>query len=173
MPTMPASAGISVGWNGKLASLPRTKNTVSPTPAPTESTATSVRPASWPSAPIGWRMSSLVLSKPGSLRVATTSPITRASCTALLRDVDVVDDADDGGVDRHVLHAGGHPGGAAADDQHGFADPGVHRIDGHQIIALGLALGIDPARQQQLAADQARILPRRDNGTDNAREKHG
>ena len=33
------------GWKGKLASLPRTKNTCSPTPAPTASTATSGRPA--------------------------------------------------------------------------------------------------------------------------------
>ena len=44
MPTMPASVGTSIGCHGKLASLPRTKNTVSPTPAPTESTATSGRP---------------------------------------------------------------------------------------------------------------------------------
>ena len=42
MPTTPASAGTSSGRNGKLASFPRTKNTVSPTPAPTASTATSV-----------------------------------------------------------------------------------------------------------------------------------
>ena len=44
IPTMPASVGTSVGWNGKLASLPRTKMTTSPTPAPTASAATSVLP---------------------------------------------------------------------------------------------------------------------------------
>src|SRR4029078_6343525 len=44
MPTMPASTGGSAGRNGKLASLPRTKNTYSPTPAPTASTATRGRP---------------------------------------------------------------------------------------------------------------------------------
>src|SRR5688500_6497722 len=72
MPTTPASAGTSVGINGKLASFPRTKNTISPTPAPTASTATSVRPTGPPSAPIGCRTSSVRSRRFSSLRVTTT-----------------------------------------------------------------------------------------------------
>src|SRR5688572_20000545 len=48
----------------------------------------------------------------------------------LLADVDAVDDADDRGVDRRVLHAGGHPRRATAHDQYGFADACVHGIEG-------------------------------------------
>src|SRR6185503_12789962 len=112
MPTIPASTGGSAGWHGKLASLPRTKNTRSPTPAPTESTATMGRPTSSPSAPIGCTSSSLMLSRLGSLMVATTAPITRAICICLapldgwaqlLAEVDRIDDADDRGIDRRVL----------------------------------------------------------------------
>ena len=69
MPTMPASTGGSAGWNGKLASLPRTKNTSSPTPAPTESTATSGRPAGLASGVSGWTMSSVMPARFSSLRV--------------------------------------------------------------------------------------------------------
>ena len=38
-----------------------------------------------------------------------------------------------------VLEAGGHARGAAADDQHGLADAGVHGVDGDEIVAFGLA----------------------------------
>src|SRR5436190_11286802 len=170
MPTMPASAGTSIGCHGKPASLPRTKNTVSPTPAPTESTATSGRPTSAPSAPIGCTSISLRLSKLGSLMVATTSPITRASCMNLLADVDAVDDADNRGIHRRVLHARRQARRAAAHDQHGFADAGVHRIDGDEIIAFEFAFGIDRAGQHQLVADQPRIFSRRDDGPDDTCE---
>src|SRR5687767_9670702 len=172
MPTMPASVGTSVGKNGKLASLPRTKNTVSPTPAPTESTATSGRPTSFPSTPIGCTSSSVVPSNAGSLRVATTSPITRASCMAvcLFRDVDGIDDADYAGIDRRVFHARRHARRAAADDQYRFADAGVDGIDRDEIVAFGLAFGIDGPGQQQLVADQPGIFSRRDDGPDDTRK---
>ena len=41
----------------------------------------------------------------GSFSVATTSPMTRASCTSAALHFDLVDDADDGGVDGTVLQA--------------------------------------------------------------------
>src|SRR4051794_18562016 len=122
MPTIPASTGGSAGWNGKLASFPRTKNTSSPTPAPTESTATSGRPAGLRSGVSGCSTRSLMPTRLSSLRVATTSPMTRASCTGLLHQIDGVDDADDRGVDRAVLQAGRHAGGAAAHNEDGLAD---------------------------------------------------
>ena len=58
-----------------------------------------------------------------------------------LRDFDVIDDADDRGIDGTVLHARRHPRGAAADDEHGFADAGVHGVDGDQIVPSALPWG--------------------------------
>src|SRR6185369_4004379 len=80
IPTIVQSVGVSSRLKGKLASFPRHQNTSSPTPAPTESTAT-----------IGFPDASRFLStvctinsfRPWSesfLSVATTVPITRASC---------------------------------------------------------------------------------------------
>src|SRR5688500_3331 len=175
MPTTPASAGTSVGKNGKLASLPRTKNTVSPTPAPTASTATSVRPTAVPSAAIGCSTSNVRLARFSSLRVTTTLPMTLASCTGSVscRDFDGVDDADDGGVDRAILQSRGQPSRAAADDQHGFADAGVDGVDGDEVTAFRLAVRVHRARHHQLVADEARIFPGGDNGPDYAGEDHG
>ena len=59
----------------------------------------------------------------GELHVAHQSPAATSTC---------VDDADDGGIDRAVLHARRHARGAAADDEHGFADAGVDGVDGDQ-----------------------------------------
>src|SRR5262249_52308242 len=181
MPTIPASTGGCTGWNGKLASLPRTKNTSSPTPAPTASTATSGRPAGCRSAVSGCTSSSLIPVRFSSFRVATTSPITRANCmdrigelvswrvgdcdspihqvanSRIALHVYGVDDADDRGVDRTVLHARRHAGGAAADDQHGLADAGVDRVDGDQVVAFGFAARVDRPRDEQLVADEPRI----------------
>src|SRR6185436_5499037 len=140
MPTTQASTGVSAGRNGNEASLPRTKNTCSPTPAPTASTATSVRPAGARSGDTGCSSSNLWPLSSAALMLETTSPITRASCTMVFRegagsarrprrgagarqrgcgdglDVDAIDDADDRGVHGTVLHAGRHAGGTAAHD---------------------------------------------------------
>src|SRR6186997_919196 len=111
-------------------------NTFSPTPAPTESSATSVRPVASPEAASGWSTSIFSPVRFGSFMVETTSPSTRASCTLVL-DLDGVDDADDGGVDG---------------------------VDGDEVGPFGFAAGIDRTRDQQLAADQTLVLPRRDDG---------
>src|SRR5882672_3042453 len=91
-----------------------------------------------------------------SLRVTTTLPMTFARCISFraLRFVqfDVVDDADDGGVDWAVFHARRHARRAAADDEYGFADAGVHRVDGDEVGAFGLAAGIHRPRNEQLVA---------------------
>src|SRR3954447_22070149 len=160
MPTIPASTGASAGWNGNDASRPRTKNTISPRPAPTASAAISVRPAGCLSAPSGCRISSFKAKRLGSLTDDTTSPTTRATCTSGPLHLDGVDDADDGGVDRAVFQSGGHTCGAPAHDQHGFADPGIHRVDGHEVIALRLAVRVHAACHEQLRALEARVLPR-------------
>jgi hypothetical protein len=59
----------------------------------------------------------------------------------LFADLDRVDNADDGGVDRAVFHARGHPRRAAAYDEDGFADAGIDGVDGDQIAAFGLPRG--------------------------------
>src|SRR6185295_8651362 len=117
---MHASVGVSAGRNGNDASRPRTKNTCSPTPAPIESSATSVRPVARRSGVTGWSTRSLWPTSAASLTDATTDPTTRAICTAgSLLYFDLVDDADDGGINRTVFQAGRHAGGTAAHDQHG------------------------------------------------------
>src|SRR4029434_6303897 len=101
----------------------------------------------------------------GSLRFATTWPITRAICMALIRhpasgirypaddrcsrsslhNVDGVDDADDGGVDGTIVHARRHARRAAADDEHGLTDTRIHGVDGDQMIPFGFAFRIHRA----------------------------
>ena len=84
----------------------------------------------------------------------------------------VVDDADDGGIDRAILEAGRHARGAAADDEHGFADARIDGVDGHEIAAFGLAARIHRPRDEQLAADQPWILAGRDHGPHDLRQEH-
>src|SRR5262249_60568660 len=79
---------------------------------------------------------------------------------------------DDGGVDRAVLHAGGHARRAAADDQHRFAEARVDGVDGDEIVAVGLAAGIHRTGDEQLVADEALILPRGHDGADDLDEDH-
>jgi hypothetical protein len=39
--------------------------------------------------------------------------------------------------------SGGHARGTAADDEHGFADAGVHRVDGDEVVAFRLAARVN------------------------------
>src|SRR6267142_753593 len=74
------SVGMSSLLKGKLASLPRHQKTSSPTPAPTESIATIGFPIDWRSLSRVCTTNSLRPSSASFLMVATTVPITRASC---------------------------------------------------------------------------------------------
>src|SRR6266516_1588890 len=108
----------------------------------------------------------------GSIRHSITpllnSPITRF----LFIDFYLVDDADDGGVDRAILEAGRHPRGAAADDEHRLSDAGVDRVDRHQIVAFRLSAGIDRTDNEQLVADESWVLARGDDSPHDFGEKH-
>ncbi len=77
------SVGVSSRLKGKLASLPRHQKTSSPIPAPTESTATSGFPFGCRSLFKVCTTSSLRPSSESFLTVATTVPMTRASCIRL------------------------------------------------------------------------------------------
>ena len=83
----------------------------------------------------------------------------------------MIDDADDGGVDGAVLQARRHAGRAAADDQHGFAEAGIDRVDGDEVAAFGLAVRIDRPRDEQLVADEPLVLARGDDGPDDLGEQ--
>ena len=81
-------------------------------------------------------------------------------------DVDRIDDADDRGVDGTVFQAGCHAGGAAADDQDGFADAGVDRVDRDELRAFRLAARIHGTGNEQLVTDEPRVFSRRHNRSD-------
>src|SRR5436190_2563110 len=81
IPTIAASTGQSFIPDAIRAELPLTISTVSPTPASTVSTATSGAPSTAPRGSIGRATSSLLLTRRGSLRVATTVPTTFARST--------------------------------------------------------------------------------------------
>src|SRR2546426_3189489 len=134
-----------------------------------ESTATSGRPAGCRSGVSGWTTSRAIPERFSSLRVATTSPITRASCilviwSSLFADLHRIDNADDGGVNGTVLQSGGHSSRTPAHDEDRFADTGIDRIDRDEGMALRLSPGIDGLHDHQLFADQARVLSGRDDG---------
>src|SRR4029450_4849071 len=105
------------------------------------------------------------------VRVASARPLAGDRLDGL-RHFDVVDDADDCGIDGTVLQPGGHPGGAAADDEHGLADARVNGVDGHQVAAFGLAARIHRPVHQQLGTPQAFVFARRHPGADDFREYH-
>src|SRR5262249_1933587 len=158
IPTIPASTGGSAGWNGKLASLPLTKNTSSPTPAPTESTATSGRPAASRAGVSGCTSSSLIPVNCSSFRGPATSAMTRAismlrqaSGKALPGKVDLVDDTHDGGIDRTILQARRHTRRAAADDEDGLADARIDGVDGDEEWTFDLSFRVDRSSQHELA----------------------
>src|SRR5687768_6311596 len=132
MPMIVQSVGVSSRLNGKLASLPRHQKTSSPTPAPTASTAT-----------IGFPVDSRFLSsvcttsnlRPASesfFTVATTVPMTRASCiTSDLSEMHVnrIDHTHDRRIHRHVFHSLRQSCARSGDDQHAFVKTGADGIN--------------------------------------------
>src|SRR5436190_1454650 len=100
--------------------------------------------------------------------------MTRASCMSGpgILDLNRVDDADDRGVDGAVLHSRGHASGTAAHDEYGFAESRIDRIHRDQVITLGLPVGIDRTRNEQLVGDEPLILARRDDGPHDLRNDH-
>src|SRR6267378_3255260 len=90
----------------------------------------------------------------------------------LVLHLDGVDDADDGGIDRAVLEAGGHAGRGSADDEHLVAEAGVDGVHGDHVARLVLAAGVDRAHEQELRAQEALVLPRGHHRADHPREDH-
>src|SRR5256714_7420504 len=80
IPMIVQSVGVSSRLKGKLASFPRHQKTNSPTPAPAASTATRGFPWGAKFLSRDWTTSSLRWWSDSFFTVATTVPITRASC---------------------------------------------------------------------------------------------
>src|ERR1044071_5585673 len=135
MPTMVQSVGVSSRRKGKLASLPRHQKTSSPTPAPMASRATSGDPCGRRFASSDWTTSNFRPSSESFFTVATTFPMTRASCmsASVVDEVDRVYDADDCRVDGPVLHAFGEARAGARDDEHALVEARADRVDGHDV----------------------------------------
>src|SRR5829696_2592311 len=104
MPTIVQSVGVSSRLNGKLASLPRHQNTNSPMPAPTASTATIGLPIASRFLSTVWTTSNFRPCNDSFLTVATTVPITRASCISLPH-INRINHPDDRCIHRHVFHS--------------------------------------------------------------------
>src|ERR1700674_3558159 len=151
MPTMVASVGRLAGGERRLPPLPRHQWIVSPAPAPTSSRAMTGRPLSRPWRSNGWTIRSFCPISAGSFIVQTTLPIMRPRSMLFLSrggefgfvqgvEHHFIDNAHDRGVHGAVLAFGGVARGAAGHDQNGFAETGVHRVDGDQIAGFIIAL---------------------------------
>src|SRR5437667_11223263 len=104
IPTIVQSVGVSSRLKGKLASFPRHQKTNSPTPAPTESIATMGFPCAARFLFSDWMISSFRPLSESFLTVATTVPMTRASCISL-HYIHSIDHADNCRVHGRVLQA--------------------------------------------------------------------
>src|SRR5258706_11231395 len=143
IPTMAASTGAARRPSASPAARPSsTINTFSCTPAPTPSIASSAVPRGESSAFSGCTSISFAPSNVGCFCVETTVPMTLAICTGRLH-VPVVDDADDGGIDRRFGGMEGKAGFLAANEEHLFADAGADRIDGDERTSCGLPIRRD------------------------------
>src|SRR6185503_9471167 len=126
MPTIVQSVGVSSRLKGKLASLPRHQNTSSPMPAPTASTATIGLPDGSSFQLRVCTINSLRPSSESFLMVATTVPITRASCISILDHVNRIDHTNNRRIHRHVFHPLGQPRTRAGDDEDTLMKTGAH-----------------------------------------------
>src|SRR5688572_8197260 len=178
MPTMVQSVGVSSRLNGKLASFPRHQNTSSPTPAPTASTATI-------GFPLGSRflltvctISNLRPCNESFLIVATTVPITRASCIFFVLcalysvlcnrlrstkrkvprskhkalcsavNIDRINHTDDRRIHRNVFHSLREARAGSGNYQHPLMKAGSYRIDCNHVSGGVAAIYVDRSNDQ-------------------------
>src|SRR5687768_2007347 len=162
-----ASTAAALRPNASPAALPSiTRSTRSPTPAPTESIASTVAPLASPSSVVGCTSISLA---PSSLRffwVETTVPTTLPIC------IPVVHDADDGGVGRRLGGIERKHGFASADEEDVFADAGADRIERDQRAAGCLAGGGDGLQNEECSTDEVGVFDAGDHLADHAGELH-
>src|SRR5262249_15380494 len=87
--------------------------------------------------------------------------------------VDVIDDANNRGIDGRGLAAERLARGAALDhDEHALADAGAHRVDRQHRHAARLVVERERLYEQQLRALELAMLLRRDDRADYAPDLH-
>src|ERR1700687_4069475 len=159
IPMMAASTGAAFWPIASPAARPSsTIRTLSRTPAPTPSTASSDAPRGVSSRFRGWTSSSLAPSNFRCFCVATTVPMTLASCTALSSDVRAIDDADDARINRGLDRIERKAGFLAAHEKDNLAGAGAHRIHGDERPSHRLPLRGQRLHDEQLDAHEALIL---------------
>src|SRR5260370_22570876 len=98
-------------------------------------------------------MSSLRPSSESFLTVATTVPMTRASCISQ-RHINSIDHADNCGVYGRVLHTLSQTRTGAGDNQHTLMKACADRINGNDIAARVRAVDVDRTDDEQFLSFQ-------------------
>src|ERR1017187_384019 len=171
IPTIVVSTGGPSGRKGKLASLPRTKYTSSPVPAPVQSVQISRFPVFCNS---GVKGCTTTIRHPvidGFLTVHQTLPTTRPKYMGLIQ-MHLVDNADDGVVNGSILAAFGHARAASGHRDHPLADTRAHGIHADHVAALVLAIRRDRLEDEQLITFETRVFAGGHHGAHHAGENH-
>src|SRR6266571_8246368 len=116
-------------------------------------------------------MSSLRPSSESFLTVATTVPMTRASCISL-RYIHRIDHAYNRRIHGRVLHALRQARARAGDHQHALMKACADCIDGNDIAGRVRAVDVDGADDEQFLSFQPLVLLRRYDRAQNARDDH-
>src|SRR5438128_7335527 len=200
--TIVQSVGVSSRLKGKLASLPRHQKTNSPTPAPAASTATRGLPCGSRSLLSDCTMSSLRFLSESFFTVATTVPITRASCISksfrslesqlrrwsltvarnnksfrletLLgpHNIDRIDDPDYGRIHRRIFHVLRQARAGSGHDQHALMKTGADCINSDDVAARIGSVEVNGPNDEQLFSLQSLVLLGRNDCADDARYDH-
>src|SRR6476661_3981719 len=114
-----------------------------------------------------------------SFSVHAAAPNAAARSTTYLRqtdtlalDVEAINDSHDHGIHRSILRHRRQAGGASGGVQHNLTNTRADTVDGDDVAALLLQRGRHVLDHQQLERRERRILPRRDDGTDDLSELH-
>src|SRR5438067_12470325 len=105
-------------------------------------------------------MSSLRLRSESFFTVATTVPITRASCISFLgcHDIHGINYSHDRGVDWRVFHVLRQTSARPGDNQHALVKAGADSIDRDDVAARARAIQYDGPNDKQLFPFQSFVL---------------
>src|SRR6187431_3176167 len=189
-----ASTGAPLRPSASPAARPSiTIKTFSCTPAPTESTASSAVPRGASSSPTGWTSSSFAPVNALCFCVATTVPITRASCNSVSSPpssvfgpvragpadppstlhVPMIDDSHDACVRGNLSRMKREARFLPSDEEHCLADASADCIHGDQRATGGVAVRIEGLEHQQLDSAQVLVLDGCHDIADDPGDLHG
>src|SRR5450759_507445 len=179
IPTIAASTAAAFLPSASPAAFPSiTTWTLSPTPAPTESIASSVVPRGFSSSVSGCTSISFAPSSFLFFWVDTTVPTTRQICIkaegrpSALFNTPVIDYPDDRRVGRRLRVIERVRGLAPADEEDVLADAGTDRVERDERAPRRLPRGGQRLQEQHRQAREVQVLHRRDDFADHARELH-